>query len=63
MKIAIFFTVLLTLSAGTIATVAIASNVFMPVPTGQMPELMSYEDSDFIPSFGDPISGGGSGGG
>ncbi|MFQ6086726.1 MAG: hypothetical protein ACE5OV_01770 [Candidatus Bathyarchaeia archaeon] len=62
MKIVIFFMVLLTLSAATIATVAIASNVSLPVPTGQMLEVMALVDSgDVQPAQGDPVGGGGRG--
>lgn len=63
MKIGIFCMMLLTLSAATIAIVAIASNVFMPVPTGQMRVAMSLVDSGDVQQMGDPVDGGGSGGG
>lgn len=61
MQIAIFFVVLLVLSAATIATVAIASNVCLPVPTGQMQTVLFDADSSDEQPNGDPVDGGGGG--
>lgn len=61
MKKAIFFMLLLALSATTVATVMIASNVSLPVPTNQMQTVLFDADANDIEPLGDPVGGGGKG--
>jgi len=59
LKIAILFIVLLTLSATTIATVSIASNLSLPILTSQA--QIATLDAGFgnVQPNGDPVGGGG----
>jgi hypothetical protein len=63
LRMAIFFMVLLVLSAIAAATVLIASNVPLPVLTSKVQALTSDLYSGGVgPTSGDPIGGGGGGG-
>lgn len=61
MKGMILFMLLLTLSASTIATVSIASNVSLLVPTDQVQGIRLNSDFSSIEPNGDPVGGGGGG--
>jgi len=59
LKMTILFMVLLAFSIAAIATVSIASNVSLRVPTSRVQAVMFDAVSDDVEPNGDPVGGGG----